>query len=363
MKKIFFLSICYCFALSLFGQPSSNYPKRYQIKSGYLEYQYTGSITGTKTLWFDDYGTKYREETKTSETVKTGKKIETIANHSLSITDGTYYYNVNLADNKGTKIHKNAMPDFSLLTSGLNQSEAEMLGEGIVNSLGGKVEKKQEIFLGKLCDVTTLLGVTVHSYKGIALKTQTKINDSEYSEIALHFKENTSIPANSFIPPNNAIIEDVSADISGNTNFDEDMDDESGLTFTSGFDFASFKTESDRIRRTLGYGFAMHDASSAQFSSMWTKNDNSMIGINVFSLKNYTNWQSDFADEGIEYFTHNGEKMAYRKDNFYDEETGKSKPGAFLLIENKPKDAFWQITTSPEKDKNELISIYKQFKL
>ena len=38
--------------------------KKYAIKSGHIEYELTGSTTGTKTVWWDNYGDKLFEETK-----------------------------------------------------------------------------------------------------------------------------------------------------------------------------------------------------------------------------------------------------------------------------------------------------------
>ncbi len=343
------------------SQQTYNYQKRFQVKSGKVEYRLTGSITGTKQLIWDDFGEKFREEINSEEVVKTRKSTEIIKNHSLSIFDGKYYYNINLATNEGTKIHKDAVPDFSLLGSGMNDSEMEQLGKNLLGALGGKVEPRSEVVLGRKCDVTKVMGATVHNYKGVTLKSYVKVKTVENTEEAISFQENVSLSSSMFTPPSGVTLEDVSAEVSGDEDFLEDIEEEEGLLFPSGIDFPTFKSQSERIRRELGYVFAIHDASGGQYSSMWTKRAGSHVSIVVTSLRNYSNWQEDFADDGIEYFTHKGLKMAFRSDSFFDEESGESTPGSILMIESKSKDAFIRISSTPQKNRAELIAIFEKF--
>lgn len=360
MKKISLIIALFCFAIFATAQPTYNYQKRFQVKSGHVEYELSGMTTGTKSLWWDDFGDKYREETNSSETVKTRRGTEVVKNHSLSISDGTYFYNVNMETMEGTKIHKNAIPDFSLLGSGLNDNEMEQLAQGMMEAFGGKVEKKSEQVLGRTCDVGQVAGATVHVYKGVTLRSHAKIKSNENLEEAVSFEENISIPASKFTPPAKAVLEDVSAEVSGIETFNEDMEDEEGLMFPSGISFEKFRNESDRVRRKLGYSFAMHDASDGEYSAMWTKTDKSLVGIIAYSLQNHANWQKDFADQNVEFFTNSGKRMGFLSDTMYDEETGESTPMSVLLVEDKAKDAFIQISTSPKKSKQQLIDIYNE---
>ena len=91
------------------------------------------------------------------------------------------------------------------------------------------------------------------------------------------------------------------------------------------------------------------------------KDKTNTVWILVNSLQNYANWREDFADDGMAYFSDNGNRMAFREDNIYDEESGTSTPASILFIELKSKDAFIRITT-PNKTKEELIRIFNQFK-
>lgn len=361
MKKLSILIIISCFAIIATAQSTYEYQKRFQVQSGHVEYKLSGLTVGTKSLWWDDYGEKYREEIKSSQTVKTLFGTTVVDNHSLAISDGTYYYNVNMETMQGTKVHKNAVPDFSLLGSGLNDREMEQLSESLFKGLGGNVTKKSEKVLGRTCDVGQVMGATVHVYKGVTLRSYAKIGQQEEREEAVSFEESIRIPASKFTPPADAILEDVSAEVSGIEDFDEQMEEEQGLMYPSGISFDKFRNESDRVRRKLGYLFAMHDASGGEYSASWMKDEKNIIWIMAKSLQNYANWREDFADHGIEYFTHNGKRMAFLQDVVYDDETDTSTPVSVLLLEINTKDAFMQITAMPEKSKQQLLDIFNQF--
>ena len=66
---IFMFTVLSC---NLFAQAKA---QRYAVKSGYIEYKLGGNTSGTKKVWWDDWGNKTRtEEKSTSETVILGKK-------------------------------------------------------------------------------------------------------------------------------------------------------------------------------------------------------------------------------------------------------------------------------------------------
>lgn len=351
------------FSISLFAQKGYDLQKRFQVKSGHVVYELTGTVTGSKEIWFDDFGKKYREEVNSEEVVKTRKKSEIVKNHSLNISDGTYYYTVNLFTNEGTKMHKDAVPDFSILGSGMNDGEMEKLGEGLMNMFGGKVEKKSEQVLGRTCDVAKIAGATVWSYKGVPLKSTAKIRSVLMNETAVEFGENIKVSASMFTPPSDAKIEDVSAQMSGNEDFNAELEEEEeqGLMFPSGVSKEQFKTESERVRRELGYSFAMHDASSGQYSCLATKDESHMFAMSAFSLKNYSGWEEMYAETGFSYFTLNGKRMGYRQSSEKDED-GKITQSSSLFVEYKGKDMLLQITVIPAVSKEEMIKIFSKIK-
>lgn len=361
MRLLLLSVFCLAFTSIATAQSAFNYQKRFQVKSGHVEYELTGMVTGTKSLWWDYFGEKYHEETNCTQVVKTMNRTEVIKNHSLAIADGTYYYNVDMETMEGTKIHKDAIPNFALLGSGLNDNEMEQLGEGLLKGFDGNAEKHSEVVLGRNCDVTKLAGAKIHQYKGVVLRSYTQINGSENKEEALSFDENISVPASKFTPPANAIISDISAEVSGIETFDEDIEEEQGLLFPTGLTFEKFRNESDRVHRKLGYLFAIHDASGGQYSALWTKDENNIMWVLARSLQNYATWRQDYADDDVEFFTNKGISMAFRIENVYDTETRTSKPTSSLLIELKSIDTFLELSSSPQKSKQQLIEIFNEF--
>lgn len=221
MRTILLFTVAFCLSFSLSAQDSGNkYQKRFQIKSGHVEYKLSGTITGTKILWWDDFGDKYREETNSEQIVKVNRKNEVVKTNTIMLFDGNYYYDIDLMTHKGTKTHKDAVPDFSALASGMSDKEMESLGKNILGALGGRVDKKSETLLGRTCDVTKVMGATVHSYNGVTLRSHAKILSVETLEEAVKFDENIAVAASLFIPPAGVDIEDISEQVRGAFNED-----------------------------------------------------------------------------------------------------------------------------------------------
>jgi hypothetical protein len=198
MKGLIILTFICLISNTAISQDNYSLQKRFQIKSGHVEYKLKGSSNGTKSIWFDDFGQKYYEETNTNDT------------HSLSIFDGSYYYTIDLGTKEGTKMYKDAVPDFSALASAMDEDEIKELGEDIKNAFGATVEEKKETFLGRSCDVTQAMGAKVHSYKGVILRSYAKIFSMEELEEAVTFEENIRIPASRFTPPSGIIFSELS---------------------------------------------------------------------------------------------------------------------------------------------------------
>jgi len=361
MKYLLLFFGIFAISISVCAQPTYNYQNRFLVKSGHVEYQLSGLITGTKSLWWDDFGEKYREEINSSETVKKGKRSEVVNNHSLSIFDGTYYYNIDLITMEGTKIDKNAVPDFSLLGSGLNDNEMEELGQGLLNAFGGKVDKESENILGRTCDVTKMMGTTVHVYKGVTLRSYVKIKSQENIEEAVRFDEDISVPASLFAPPANITLENVSSEMDGDNSFTEEPEEPQDYSFPTGIDFEWFRNESESLRRKLNYSFAMHDASEGEYSSIWMKDVNNAVYILAGSLTDNSGWREDLAGVEVDYFTSNGNPMAFYNESMYDEETGELKPASILLAELDSEDALIRIICMPQQTKEKLMEIFNGF--
>ncbi|HEX9251123.1 MAG TPA: hypothetical protein VF870_02725, partial [Ignavibacteriaceae bacterium] len=78
-------------------ESTSEFQKRYGIKSGVIEYIITGSQEGTKTLYFDNWGMRQAEYTRSILSVGGFTKPLNLVN----IIDGEYQYMINIDQNSG----------------------------------------------------------------------------------------------------------------------------------------------------------------------------------------------------------------------------------------------------------------------
>lgn len=168
--------------------------KKYQLKSGIVEYKITGSQTGSQTLYFDKWGMLSAEFTK-SEMKFMGF---TTSSNTLNLTDLEWTYSINLDEKKGTKT---ANKDLMEMMGNMNQKEAEEYGLKVMEQLGGR-KLGDEMFFGKMCEVYEIekLGSKVWSYKWIPLKMEIKLIGNVVYE-AIKFEENVSVPSDKFKVP------------------------------------------------------------------------------------------------------------------------------------------------------------------
>ncbi|MFO7897027.1 MAG: hypothetical protein R6U84_08850 [Candidatus Cloacimonadales bacterium] len=187
------------------------------VKSGKLVYELSGSVSGTKTIWFDDYGSLRRTELQSETTVKIFGMANTTTEHNLTIMDGEYLYSVDLQDNSGIK---QAMPDLTaeLRVAGMSDTDKQDFFDEILANLGGE-KLGTEKFLGRTCDLITIMGSKSWIYQGITLKSETSIMGITNNETAIIFEENIKVPADKFVVPAN--IEWQQTDYVANAFYDE----------------------------------------------------------------------------------------------------------------------------------------------
>ena len=109
MKKIFLFPLLLAISIILFScgdssndkvdnsgkNNSVDFQKRYGIKSGVIEYLITGSQEGTKTLYFDNWGMRQAEYTRS--VLSFGGFTKSL--NLVSIIDGEYQYMINIDQN------------------------------------------------------------------------------------------------------------------------------------------------------------------------------------------------------------------------------------------------------------------------
>lgn len=177
--------------------------KIYGIKSGIIEYEITGSQTGTKKLYFDDWGRKQAEFT--NSTIKVGKYTK----HSnlLKITKGDWQYIINLENNTGLKRENPVIEKIIELKNHTNYGE---FGEQLLLISGG-FESGGEIVADKKCKIFEFKKQNSKSWiwNWLMLKSETKRGKINITVVAKNIEENVFIADTVFNPPKNILIIEV----------------------------------------------------------------------------------------------------------------------------------------------------------
>ncbi len=177
--------------------------KIYGIKSGIIEYEIKGSQTGTKKLYFDDWGRKQAEFT--NSTIKVGKYTK----HSnlLKITKGDWQYIINLENNTGLKREN---PVIEKIIELKNQTNYGEFGEQLLLISGG-FESGREIVADKKCKIFEFKKQNTKSWiwNWLMLKSETKRGKINITVVAKNIEENVFIADTVFNPPKNILIIEV----------------------------------------------------------------------------------------------------------------------------------------------------------
>ena len=177
--------------------------KIYGIKSGIIEYEITGSQTGTKKLYFDDWGRKQAEFT--NSTIKVGKYTK----HSnlLKITKGDWQYIINLEDKTGLKREN---PVIEKIIELKNQTNYGEFGEQLLLISGG-FESGQDTVADRNCKIFEFKKQNSKSWiwNWLMLKSETKRGKINITVVAKNIEENVFIADTVFSPPLNILIIEV----------------------------------------------------------------------------------------------------------------------------------------------------------
>jgi len=192
----------------LSGLLQANEMKRYEVKSGKIEYTLKGSgemmggmvkikSIGKKRLIFDNYGLKeLSEENKVSKNTTMGKTtVDKI--HTLKYMNGSIIYGVQFNEKRITRM-KNPMAGAGALFGGGNASKT---GEAMLKKMGGKKIGTDKV-AGHSCDVWDLSGIKQCLYKGIPLKIESNIMGLKTVEIATKAEFDLSLSKEDFKLPN-----------------------------------------------------------------------------------------------------------------------------------------------------------------
>lgn len=220
MKKIFLFSLSLLIALLITNcgdnlkkdnQPSettkkSNFQKRYGVKSGIIEYDLSGIQEGTKTLYFDDWGMKQAEYTRSVISVNGYTKAINLVN----IIDGEYQYTINLDQKTGTKTRNPIIKEMEELKYEKGFIE---FGEQMILKMGAE-KIGNENFLGKDCDVYEIKksNTKLWVWNWIILKSEIKSGRINIGTTATKIETDVKIPSSKFALPEKVVLNEVDLD-------------------------------------------------------------------------------------------------------------------------------------------------------
>jgi hypothetical protein len=201
--------------------------QRFAIKSGHVTYQLTGNTTGTKSLWWDDFGNKTREEENTVTITRIlGMRSETKTN-TVNITKGNRYWSANLDDKTGQTGSIPYIGDYQDYNQ-LSEVERKQMEDDILASFGGSKVGTERI-MGHMCDIIDVMGTKSWIHKGILLKSEAKVLGITINQMANKFEPNTTVAASRFEPPSGIQYQDIEQlqrQMFGSFNDEEYADDE-----------------------------------------------------------------------------------------------------------------------------------------
>lgn len=170
----------------------------YLVKSGYVEYELSGSITGTRTIWWDNYGRWTREEEKSLTKMKVFGFTSEEETHTITVTKDDRFWTANMLEQTGmTGIEP--VEDIQLELSEMDEEDKEELGRELFDALGGR-ELPPETFLGRKCQVLEVMGAKTYIYNNIPLKSSVDIMGIRADVTAKELRENITVPKSKFEP-------------------------------------------------------------------------------------------------------------------------------------------------------------------
>ena len=176
--------------------------KRYDFKSGKVEYKLSGATTGTQTMFFDNYGMKEAKYADMSIDMMGVKQKK----NTLTILDGKDTYVVDWE--KGTAV-KMATPLYNMFPKGKNLQHA---GEKMMENMGAEKTGTAKV-LNKNCDVWEIkkAGMKMWMWKSIPLKVEVNMMGMEMNQEATSVETDIKIPASKFEIPKNIKVTEMGA--------------------------------------------------------------------------------------------------------------------------------------------------------
>jgi hypothetical protein len=173
--------------------------KRYQVKSGIVEYQISGGgnimginseTKGESKLIFKDWGNLELHDEKSSTTTLG----HTETNHNITKIDHAKFYSVDFEK----RVIIEHSPE---LLKQMSDKDMTKMGKEMMESMGGKKIGNEKL-LGYNCEIWEMMDTKTWIYKGIPLKSEANIMGMKHLQVATKAKFNISISNKEFKLPN-----------------------------------------------------------------------------------------------------------------------------------------------------------------
>jgi hypothetical protein len=206
MIKIAKVSVVVVVGLGL-SMVHANSMKKYEVKSGKIEYALSGGgnimgiaqtkSVGKKRVIFDNYGVENIEEQVEVKKTTTAGKTETDKTHTLRYTNNAVIYSVNFKKKHIERMKNHGAEMAAMFGGGDNLKES---GEAMMKKMGGKKIGTDKV-LGYTCDVWELMGSKQCIYKGIPLSVETDVMGLKSTEVATKAEFDLALTKNDFKLP------------------------------------------------------------------------------------------------------------------------------------------------------------------
>ncbi len=350
MKKIIALSIILCFAFQVNAQ---NQAKRFAIKSGTIVLELSGSTTGTKTIYFDNYGDKYHEHEESVTEVKMFGMTDRTKADKITIMNGDQFWTI---DNIEDKNMEGKLPYYKSsheMFANMSEAEQEKMADDMLKSLGGEKLGTEKI-LGYNCEKISVLGAKSWIYNGIVLKSEVNVMGIVSNEVAVEFEKNPSLSSKLFEAPSGKDFENLDEmrqaafggmDMSMAME-EEEYEDDDMVAVTYPFD--KFQTVINGFNPE-GYTRAMVMQQDGQHIAMYMQGFGNILSVMATSDKNLVEEEEDFNQ--FESFRHDGKTMRFG-DLTTDGTVGKA-----LIIPFEEHDMYILLLAAPGKSKEVMLDM------
>jgi hypothetical protein len=368
MKHLFALILA-LIAVSVMAQNTRRYEFRSMVVTYKLESSGMGTTSsGTKTLKIDDYGAKEAREEKSSSTTSLFGKTTKEDKHTLDLLAGDYGYSIDLINREGTRMNVTEManafrPAGMAMAKDLEKYQGKDGMKLFVEDNGGTWHG-DETFLGKSCQVFSLMGVKMWMYKGLMLKSESTAYGMEIRETAQSVQENVSIPASAFALPDGITITDLDKmegleGILGGLSENEDEQPAEGSPPGLAYDRFVKATTGLKIP---GYKYFMSDNSTTLYLTSYVKTENDQVVIFMENESRF--YEMAGGGEGMiveENYTFDSHDAVYIR--ITHEDDGTPVDSRSLLIRMPEHEAVLYLITGAPFPKSELENIIRQIRL